>query len=700
MPGLPADEAAYAPFARHFSEQVGKRGAHVPGIHRFISWISLLLVLSAIASPAQSLRRLETDFERDINRYRWFSGVTVQQTVSNRVLQISNRFSSDAFILFNDLLSFRDENILNWALSPTSGKRTSLAFRGNLAAFSQSRVLSQQAYGTLAFSVRDLVDIEPGIGIALDQRPGASTTSGKAPLRRDIGPAIATLIALRPTDAGGYTLQMDATGNLQLITPRRGRQLRMNGRAERLFDTTRFASTVFYSNVRRDAYQSVSFLNRDAAITPLSETIEATTSDTLNIGLELDAPIAPWLQLSNRIDFTSNNRRIRTLRTPEESLFFDTDFNRRRIDVSIGLDVNTRRWVSRLSLEGTTEVETRQLTNREDVPAIQATQKADLLEQADYDRSIIGVRFQNRGFLSRNLVMQLETSANILRHDTPESNQDDRDESFLSAEVQLEYKMSRFVTLQVDVFGTYYHTVYLKARRSAENNVQRSLRFRPAIEWTPTERTYLRVRSGVRATYTVDDFVLEGRRPTDQSARELQYDGEFRQDLGNDFVLSATGGLSDLRLGRFLSDSFAEIPFDTLQTYNGWVRLQSGKTIRTEIGMRVFVRTDFERATSVQYRRIDEAGALVFDASGNVVRSTITRPGRRWIEQIGPTIAISWIMSKGSQFRVNGWLNIQRIRQRLYGDLPEGLSEHIRAEARRGTTRTIPNLSVSVLWNL
>ena len=347
----------------------------------------------------------------------------------------------------------------------------------------------------------------------MDHRPGILTGSQSASLRRDAGPAFGTIFAMPKRLIAGYTVELDAQGNVQLITPRRGRLLRAQGKGERLFDKTRLASEVSYSNVRRDTYQSVSFLNRDANLDPISETIEATTSDTLLVRVELETPITSSLQLINRLDYSSNNRRIRTLRTPEESLFFDTNFARRSVDIEIGVMYQTPKLVSQITFTGATEVEQRQLENRDELPPIQATQKGDLLEQADYDRSILGIQTRNNWSLSEKFSLNLEATANILRHDTPVSNQDDRDESFFSGRFGMQYRLNSYLTMQLSLFGTYYHTVYLKARRSAENNVQRSLRFRPTLIWTPTPSTYARVRSEVRATYTVDDFVLEGRRP-------------------------------------------------------------------------------------------------------------------------------------------------------------------------------------------
>lgn len=648
----------------------------------------------------QAPNSVETLFERDINRYRWTAGVRVNQPVSTRSLSIDNRFTSDAFILFNNLLSFRDENVTAWSLRSPAGRRFSPDFEGRFAWYSQSRVLSQDLYSSVRVPVYESLVVSPAVGFALDQRPGATPQEGKAPLRRDAGPAFGGSLSITPTRLLDYAVQLNAVGNVQFITPRRARSLKMNGRAERLFDKTRFATTATYSNVRRDAYQSISFLNRDADVEPLSETIEATTSDTLAVTVELETPLSSSFQLSNRVGYRSNNRKIRTLHTPEESLFFDTDFNRRKVDIEVDLSYASPRFTSRLTFSGTTEVEQRQLIDREELPDVQAIQKGELLEQADYDRNIIGVRSQNRAALTDRISLQLEASASILRHDTPAINQDDRDESFFRTQMGLEYRLSPYITMQFDVYGTYFHTVYLKARRSAENNVQRSLRFRPSVRWTPSSRTAVRFRSEVRATYTVDDFVLEGRRPTDQAARELRYEGDIEHRLGPFFQLLAEGGVSDLRLGRFLRSGFAEIPFDTLQTYSGWIRIRSQGEIQAEVGARAFIRTDFERASTVRYRRLDESGAVLLDEQGTPARATISRPGRRWIEQIGPTFALSWVMNNTSVLRLDGWLNVQRIRQRLYGDLPEGLAKHIRAEARRGTRRIIPNLSISVLWNL
>jgi len=144
---------------------------------------------------------------------------------------------------------------------------------------------------------------------------------------------------------------------------------------------------------------------------------------------------------------------------------------------------------------------------------------------------------------------------------------------------------------------------------------------------------------------------------------------------------------SDLQLGRFLEDKFAEIPFDTLRTYSTWVRIQTGGKIQAELGVRLFIRTDFDRSATVRYHNA-ETGTDV----------SISRPGRKRIDQIGPTSAIMWPFASGAYLRLDGWATLQRVSHRLYGDLPEGFEGVIRRAASRGKRTVIPNLAVSMRW--
>ncbi|HRK73785.1 MAG TPA: hypothetical protein PLL64_05885, partial [Rhodothermales bacterium] len=246
------------------------------------------------------------------------------------------------------------------------------------------------------------------------------------------------------------------------------------------------------------------------------------------------------------------------------------------------------------------------------------------------------------------------------------------------------------------VLGTYYHTVYLKADRSIENNTQRSLRWRPAIRWQPTEQTRFTFSPEVRATYTVDDFELAGRLKNDQSARELRFDTTIEHRWPDESRLSLTSDFSDLRLGRLLWAAFAEIPFDTVQTYSGWARYRVGTTWTAEVGLRLFLRQDYNRNLTLYYNQWDGNGEPVLGIDGKPVRKALSGAGWEIIRQLGPTTALALPLGKGSSLRAEGWLQYQNIRQQLHQTLPD-LPEVLHA-ARKGRTQLFPNISIGVLW--
>ena len=677
-----------------------------------LAGLSALFVASSVQAQAleqaglqapREAPRIETGFERDINRYRWTARTLLSEEVGKWTATLDNRFRSDAFALFGGQLSFRDENILRWRIDRPLGTRWAAQARGRSHWYTQSRVFSQEVYSGALFQPKRSLRIEPAAGLAWDRRPGIGTGTAEPPLRMDIGPAYALGVTWSPASTDAYRIRVAGDAAYQFIDPRRGRALHMHGDAVRTLDRLRIATNVQYSNYRRDAYQAASFLNRTTE-NRVSETVEATAGDTLLISMEIEAPIYRSIRLTGSLNAGTNQRRIRTLGAPENAIFFDTAFNRRLLDGQIGIGYgaqNAGRFMANLSIRTGAETERRRLTNREDLPRTQVAQKTNLLQQADYDQGLFALHARGRAGFGR-LTATFDGSSSILRHDTPEANLDDRDEVYHTGEMGMRVAINRRASAEMRLLGTWYHTVYLNAARSVENNIRRSLRLRPAFSWTPGERTRLRVGTEIRATYTVHDFTTPNRSAVDQSARELRYelDGEHRFRSGP--ALYADGSFSELRLGNLLWDRFAEIPFDTLRTYSARLRLQvrTRKGVTASIGARLFIRSDFERAATVRYDIRNEDGTRPLDAAGKPVTASIVRPGRTIIEQAGPICSISWPMPNRSTLRLNGWLNVQHIRRRLYGALPEARADDIRQAAWSGDRKIIPNISMTASWRL
>ncbi len=639
---------------------------------------------------------VETRLERDLNRYRYEAVVGLDVRRGRWDFTGQQRFTSDAFEVFGGRLTFRDE--VNAALLAlrTWSPRTRLGVASRVQSFSQSRVLANETVALVQVQPRPGLSVEAEAGLVLDQRPGVAQPGEAGVLRTDAGPGGAVRFAFAP-DAEHGTFEARGQAGWALLTPRRAGDARLSVTAERQFEGTRVGVQVLGTRLRRDAYQATSFLNRADA--RQAETIEATTSDTLFAALTLDAPLVGALRLTSDVDVQANARRVRTLRAEADALYFDTDFSRQSVAYEGALLAEGRGGVARLSVRLGAEAERRVLVNRDALPPVQAAQKRALLRQADFDRSVLATGLTVRG--SRGaLVAFADAAASILRHDTPDANPDDRDEAQQTASVGLQWRARPTLVLDVTTFASNYHTVYLKRERSGENNRQRSLRLRPAVTWRPRARTRVELGSEVRATYTVADRVLEGRATLDQSARELRHTLYAEHALAAPLRLNLRATRSDLRLGRLTRDRFAEIPYDTLRTYTLDASVQIARRITAEVGVRLFARRDSDRNLTVRYPRLDADGVPIVAQDGTPVMASISRPGRTWREQIGPTVRVVWPLGGASALQLDGWYAVQTLSYTLFGALPPADADRIRHVARRGQRDVFPNLTLTVRWKV
>lgn len=648
--------------------------------------IAAALLIGIASAPAQPVRHLATRFSRDVNAYQWLALLRVDQPVGAWAFRLDNRFTSDAYLLPGDAISFRDENVLDWRAARPFGERFVGGARGSSGWYRPSRVFRQEVYATLRYRPAEVFWVEPALGAAWDQRPSAATDDGAPPVRMDAGPAYGIGFGFAPGILDGYDLAAQGGGTWQVINPRRGRTLQFDGTARRTFEDVEVTLNLGAASLRRDTYQASSFLNR--SIDRRAETVEATTSDTLRSMLQVETPLTERLRFVGRVDLEAQHREVRTLRAPSDALFFDTDFDRRALDLMLALRYAAARLETDLTLERGARSESRSLANRDELPPERTGEPLRSLRQADYDRGFLSVRHRLQAEVLPRLHVATDATVSILRHDTPDINPDDRDEAYANGRIGLRWEANRYLTADLDVYANSYHTVYLRAERSAENNRRRSLRLEPSLAWHPSKRTTMTFATAVRATYTVYDYVLPGRASRDQSARELRYGTTFEHDFGRGVRLVGEAAVSDLRLGRLIWDQFAEIPFDTLRTYSGHLRLQTRPFARitAEAGLRFFIRSDYERSLTVQYSAGEPTTAF---------SPAVTRPGRKWIVQLGPTCGIRWPLDNGAVLALDGWVNLQHLVYSLYGDLPP--------DAPRISTSNhtvLPNLSLAVTWDV
>jgi hypothetical protein len=654
---------------------------------------ALALLLAGPARAQTGGPTLATVFERDVNRYAYVASLTLADAHAGPwQTDVLLRAVTEAFGVQEDLL-FRDEGlaVLSATRAARPGVRWGVASRS--AGFSQGRAARSLTGATLELALPGRSWRASGlVGAALDQRPGVAPAVGAdAPLRTDAGPAVEAR-AQATGAAAGYAISGRGLMGWQQLTPRRQGDAALDLRLSPTdAAAVPLAFDVALRRSLRGTYQSASFLNRTDEVAPGADRVEETTLDTLLAGATLAtaAQVGRWgARLDGRIEGEALGRSVRTLRADAGALFYDSDYARR------ALRLDLRASAERGALSGHAGVRTdavrerRTLANRAALPPAQALQKAALLEQADFDQSTIGadVRIARTGRLT---TLFAEAQASLLRLDTPDANDDDRDEAFASVRLGSEWRVSPRLGVEATLFASDYHTVYLRAARSGENSRQRAIRLQPATTWTPTADTRVRLQGEVRATYTRDDFRLPGRQPNDQSAREqrLGLDAEHRFDSALRLYVTATA--SDLRLGRLLPGRFAEVPFDTVRTYDAHLRLVLDRGWQAELGARLFYRTDYSPAVTTRFPRPDGATAA------------ITRPGLTWLRQLGPTCRLSVpIGARGSSVELAGWYAVQRQGADLYGRLDSDNEAVIRRSAERRPARLLPRVSLGATWRL
>ena len=648
-------------------------------MHRLSGFFLCLACLFASHKPlyAQPIE-VKTLFSSAIDRYQWRGEFRFAHLWKNYTFQVQNAFISDAF--GTDKLYFQDENRLRWRLN----KRT-LSLQGYSYYFGQQQGHVHVIQGGYRAHWREHLSMSSSVGVALDTRPGASLSpSAPPPLHTDIGPTLSLQTLWKVPSWNTYSVQLNASGEWHWISPRKSAQWHFEALINQQSAQNHLTFQLQHAHIRRDTYQALSFLNRTGSDIRSSEIIESNQTDSLTGVTRFQSLLGPF-QLLAQAYYQGIWRRFRTLRAPANAVFYNTDLNRQMLTTEIHLSTGQHRKYWELTLRKESGFEKRKLANVAQLPPVQATLKQELLQQASFVRGLLEITSTLRWPLSSKLLWRSYLHTQIQRYDTPETNPDDRDEALYRIDTGLQYMPFSSLKILLQTSASLYHTVFLKAARSAENNKQYALRFYSSLYWQPLPQTRIEWHPEIRTTYTVEDFSLPARASRNQSARELRYRGKLEHHLQEDWYIRFEGHWSRLLLGRLNWKHFSEIPSDTLHTYGGWLRTGMGKKSAVEMGWRTFIRQETRRAISVTYPL----------ASGE---AQLTRPGRWWIIQLGPTCTLRWEVGNRKFISLEGWLQRQYQRAELWGQLPEADQPAIEKALRQGKRQWIPYLTLHTQW--
>ena len=224
-------------------------------------------------------------------------------------------------------------------------------------------------------------------------------------------------------------------------------------------------------------------------------------------------------------------------------------------------------------------------------------------------------------------------SGAILRYDTPSQlNVEDRDELLVALSLLTSHRLNRFLDLDLLLDGTYSHLVYLLKERSANNNVNRVLRFAPRVTYRPAEGISSANTFEVLANYTVYDFEEEASLVRSFSYRQFAWLDSTSIDVTHRVGLDFFAYFKLYERGRLNWDDFQERTENSFIDRTLAAQLRFGPSPGTLLaaGVRSFSQARYDYVNGEKRRAAS-------------------------LHSIGPTCVIQWVIGPASRLLLRGW---------------------------------------------
>jgi len=610
-----------------------------------------------------------TDFKRELDNFNSSYRSSWDLKKSNFNFGYTAQLSNRLFLFNGNPQNVQDEiNARSWydyIISP-SLNFTSLA---NYYSFTNTKVTTFDFKSGVRWQQKNFT-IQPSIGWSSDTRSNRTDNGVTASLNT-------TLQKLKLSD--DFVSDFSAGIHFADLAPRSFQNHFIKTQTSYLNPQLRLTLNGGYSFNQRDSYQPNSFFNRD-----ITNIIEKVLSDSTNFGLQLETKLSKSLQFSFFANTLFNVRNFKNVPLTEETenTLIDTKYSRQEFEslaqISYSGDEMNGQIGSRFSVSALDAQITKTLNITDEI----LTRRNDQLRNTFFDQSLLEVFSKHEQQITDSQRLNVNTTTSILRFDTPETNFDDRDELYLAAEFQHIYDHSKTFQTSLLLSGEAYHRVFLFSQRSLENNWRRSIRLQPSMTWLPNETIRFTNLFLVRANYTVFDFENRDGTIRDQSSREWGLSHDIRWEFSKNWFSNFQFSRNQLVIGQLFWDEFSETPIDTLTT----TRLETSiefikKQSFIKLGIRVFVKDDYIPATIVR---------LGLDTS-NLPFSRFTT-GNQQTMQWGPTINIKWLSSKYGEISLDGWLQMQYLRNQWYIEVPDEFRAELNDQTSFKRTRIFPNL--------
>jgi hypothetical protein len=568
-------------------------------------------------------------FDRNQNTYTWTGRLVVDTAFTGLPVHFSSLYTSSIVLLES---ASQKRKLQSNQLSLDLGTEVSLlpalalATRWSSLVYSDDRNVglsnasSHTALAGVHTRTLDALDVTPLVGFRWDNQG----------LLRDRGPVVDISAGSRGAMFDGWLLEGAARFRTDDLAPRRMENHLARVVVQKSFDAqTRDSLDVGVTRNRREYY------------TLADSSIEARVENTFSVanllawGVDRHVTGTIFIGLAGRgLDKDARQRIVRDTPTPQ----FGSRIDEFRLETSIQGEYR--------SDDGRTAASMRLAYNErneehEATPVVHPSPALGVLFAERNRQEQTKNNLSRRSSFGASLTLPLSPSddlalaggASILRYDTPSGeNVEDRDELLIALSLTTRHRLSRALEAAVTLDASLGHLVYLLAERSANNNINRVLRFAPQATWRPAWFFASANAFEVLANYTVYDYEFDVAQARSFSYRQFSFIDSTAVELTSRVGLDFLAYFKLYERGQLRWDEFTERPENAFadRTVAVYLRYRPVPALLVAAGVRSFTQRRY-----------------AYEDGNRRLQSTLT--------SIGPSCILRWEVGPHSLIDFRGW---------------------------------------------
>jgi hypothetical protein len=601
------------------------------------------------SAAVRSLPSLRLDFDRNVNTFNWTATGFLELRDSLWHGAARERFQRT--LIKTERQSVKDEQQLSLDLERRLLPGLSVTAAASSFLFSDNQSLGLSDIGAnrflagLRWQPYEALVIQPRAGAGFDRQQGVV----------DQGFTYDLLSSLERLSFGRSLLAGDLLLSESFLAPREQYERKIGARLATDFGAAGDNMVALqFRDVGRDFY-----VQETDAPASLDRLVESRTEKLLAAADQFR--YQAWDNVQLLIGLDAQQRSIvkgRSRHEPSSATpFFDASIDEFRLTGNTDVRLTLDRGMVALRMEYFEKTETHAISTFDGASPLTFLRQQKVEEQKNnrLTQTQLGLALLH-AFSSRDSA-SLSASTVKMRYDTPSpQNSDDRDELLLLLGARYLHRFSDAFTAFVSADVNLRHTVYIFSDQSANNTWNRVLRLAPGTELRLPDGFSSKLTGEVIANYTVYDFEAVNPSLRSYSLRQLTIADSTTLFLSRRVWLT---GFLHFRLserGELSWSAFTVRPMILYDERGAQLLLShGGRSMSLSAGVRFFRQLRFRRSQAAWQEE-------------------------SLLESLGPLVRLRAGMGEWTQLHIDGWY--QSTRQ------------------SGGETRTTPNLTVGVIWNL